>query len=1280
MMFPKLFLLLTLLLAGHASAAGLIVNAPKLGGSPVLDGKLDDRAWENASGSLVAFAPKSDALAEQRGSFRIGTHDGLLFLAFEIRTMPRMAAGRIVGRNGDISQDDSVDFYLSASGKSLRVAITAAGTLVTLLDGEASQFPCRAAATLIGTDDAVGGEVERGFIVEVEIPLQTLGLNPAETGATKVDFQVALRFKGIVQATWAPASDGAQVDAKSGGKLSFAGKAERIDGIQILPPERKVKLSGFFAQGGSYKIQPGDKVKALRSGAFAEDIAYPEAKFSITISGKIFSYTFAVDPGQVESITATAAPSRQEILIYGDSTAAAQQYGRQVRAAFLRGGQRLWEKTLNLGDPKSRLSEWVPYSDWGNGDVEFILEGVGNQGEARKTHTKLKLPEKPYWADFELPELDKVPDPFTPVQAGPDSVSVWGRTHTFGGGPFFDQVESNGEDLLAAPITLSGQVNGVPIEWKSATWELLQSTELLARYHGKVESKDGTLVLDIVAAVEFDGMAYFQARLQPSRTPMIDDLKLVIPFKKEQAKLFMRSGVEGYSWNDFSTWRLSGNIPDKPLPSKFSNWFWVGTQSRGLEWFAEHHLGWTPANPGEVITVVPGSESTDLVFDIIGNPRKLEAPLDIEFGLMASPIKKRRLNSDLPGFKVLAMADLPNPGDKAYEYPWIFMPLSPKMMDKDGCFEVDMRIDAFDPKNKQVSLMSHGRGDGFELDLVYLPEEKKIQITKVNTTRVDKQNPKKIDVIGEAMFSLEPGTWHRFQWNYGKQCELFIDGKPVIAADYVGGYPPFSFIYCYRSIGGYSAITLAGWRISDKPRKVNTAPPLSGFKADAETEHLENLRTDPTAMGYCDTEVGWLETPAYLRGKWTYNPEKHWLTGHKLAPQTWYEYYAKLGIRRLIPFNWAKGIIGHLGPHDSELFLKKIQAAKEVGIGVLPYAPEGIVDNAPYFSDNVREIVQGPPNEPLPLSWRESGTVNYRGTPSSQSRNKLALSAVDEYMRAGAEGSYWDGQSEPFLTGNPLTDRPERLDPATGKWVQTRPIRENRRFLWQIVTLMRKHHPNAMVFAHLGGFLLPTLGMVDITMNGENLGMFPDTWKEKIEPPVIQAEFSGRPFGLNTVAIMNSNFRVPPEWSAGLMNLHGTSCGAMWGMFPERAAPLWRLTEDFDCETADWLPYYDRKNLPFQPESPDVLASAFVHKGERALLFVANWSENEVSGKIRIDWEKLGLPPDTKVFDLNRNRAVPVQQATINIPLKPHAIRYIWIGPNPPQPYREVYDAMPEAK
>lgn len=109
-------------------------------------------------------------------------------------------------------------------------------------------------------------------------------------------------------------------------------------------------------------------------------------------------------------------------------------------------------------------------------------------------------------------------------------------------------------------------------------------------------------------------------------------------------------------------------------------------------------------------------------------------------------------------------------------------------------------------------------------------------------------------------------------------------------------------------------------------------------------------------------------------------------------------------------------------------------------------------------------------------------------------------------------------------------------------------------------------------------------------------------------------EVSGIPFGLMSETLDNYNY-----WR-----------GMCFGMTPRlgwsgNPAPMWTLMDDFGFDSSTMYGFWD-ENTPVTVDDKDVKVTTFLN-GDKALVVIANWSNDTVSCKFQIDEEKLGFKP-----------------------------------------------------
>jgi|GEM_PF-2559068 len=1269
----KLFVVLTvfiLLFAGYA-CWGSTINAPTFSGNPpVIDGKMDPGEWDGASAAPVCLTSNGD-LASPRGRFYVGRSAGNLYLAFVTDSMLRMPVAKALKRDGNLWEDDAVEFYLKADSYTYQVIVNSSGVIYDNRSGDAAwNGPWKAAVSTIGSEWAVGyagGETpKRGFIVELMLPLDQLGVK-IPTDGDVWGFRAIFDMVGAnPQAVW-QRMDNLDFKTSGFGKLVFGGPPNRLEEIKLDEDGRLVKLTGTFGEytGCSVGEVGGGTPNnvALWGGPIVEPIKLPGGSRYIIEAKNTDHYLFGFPVVAKLSIPVLACPipSRESFYISCDPVKVSPEDRKLIRLSIARDNNTLWTGSIDLPKLTMRNDQYISYKGWGAGPVQLVV----SKDEAGKSvelgRISLKVPSYvPAWTKFVMPKTPAVPKPWVPVNAEKNVVKVWGREYSFGKSPFLDQVNVLGASVLASPVTMRGMVDGKNISWKVTSWKLISRADEKAVYEGKATA--GALNIDVRTTIEFDGAIRLDWKLSPvNGAHKVRDLAFVVPVKPQVGKSMVWYGTEGYSFNDQTTWGRGLDVPKKNWTSLFTPSVWIGDQSRGIDWFADHRGNWTPADVKKAVEVSNTPKAVELILHIADKDRVIDKPLDFTFGLLATPTKQRPSPDDFTDDRTIATLNTFGLKTPVTTAPMIFIPRSDEDARPEGCIETDARVD-WDPENpasneKTAAIFEiHDSGGTNITDVEYLPSSK--------TLRVTHSSPEfGWLVIGEGKIDLKKGEWHRFSYNWGPNSSVYVDGKLIVTGEDKSPIAAWENNYSLYRVGCSGRWSLKGWRISYKQRSMDEVQPAVAWKEDANTQHLELLEYDPTPMNWTNPRIWSPRNPGYLVGNWTYDSKNRILIAGQYANfSTQAENLAKMGFRGGILWNWSNNILGNDGPLDRKLFEESNALCNKFGIRTLPYMTYGITNFSPDFEDYKWELSPVGPAEDIIVGWRESGQISYT-IPLVGSGAKRSLYSIDEAMRLGAGGVYFDGAFPPDNSTNPIQGYESPVDPLTGGKLQVWHWWDRREYMKNVYKLLKYYRNDAVIDCHAtNGFgSIPTLSFATCASNGESLGVIKD-WENWVSPQAIRAEIHGRQFGFNVDALMYVNRPVPPEYGMSLMAVHGQNPRTMWGLFSPRAAGLFKLSDKFNTKTAQWMPYYHPEKNAFKPTAKEVFASAFVHPGKRTLLLIANLSDTARTDTIRIDWKKLGLKPTSTVIIYNWNGSVPVKNNTISLRFNARQVLYVWIG------------------
>jgi len=157
----------------------LVISAVSVKPAPVVDGKLDDACWSQASRLEEFFCPNTDVAPPEKTVALICVDERALYLAFECydRT-PGDIAAKETRRNGDTSHDDFVIIALDPwhkHGDTYQFIVNATGT-------QAEQIPGGSATKIEWRGDWSGAAVRTsyGWSAEMAIPYSILRYSPGQ--------------------------------------------------------------------------------------------------------------------------------------------------------------------------------------------------------------------------------------------------------------------------------------------------------------------------------------------------------------------------------------------------------------------------------------------------------------------------------------------------------------------------------------------------------------------------------------------------------------------------------------------------------------------------------------------------------------------------------------------------------------------------------------------------------------------------------------------------------------------------------------------------------------------------------------------------------------------------------------------------------------------------------------------------------------------------------------------------------------------------------------------
>jgi len=258
-----------------------------------------------------------------------------------------------------------------------------------------------------------------------------------------------------------------------------------------------------------------------------------------------------------------------------------------------------------------------------------VTENGRALGSAEKPFEKIPAPE---WMGNTLGISDEVPRPWTPVEGESGAVRLWGREYLWDESLFPAQMTTQGEELLARPVNLKVIAAGreIPVTVRQMNWT--------RKGPGRIELSGlgslGPLSIKAQWRIEYDGLAWCRLTLSGSSRRKLESLVLEVPLRVKAATLQNLNIVQ----NNLD---LAGRVRSLSAAIVKHPFIWLGNEIGGLQWSAETDRTWRLKDKKNQIEVIPGDEEVLLRIHFVDHPVSLKQPLEIEFGLQATPVKPR---------------------------------------------------------------------------------------------------------------------------------------------------------------------------------------------------------------------------------------------------------------------------------------------------------------------------------------------------------------------------------------------------------------------------------------------------------------------------------------------------------------------------------------------------------------------------------------------------------------------------------------------------------------
>lgn len=271
---------------------------------------------------------------------------------------------------------------------------------------------------------------------------------------------------------------------------------------------------------------------------------------------------------------------------------------------------------------------------------------VSGRTLATKSSEPYELP-RTKWLGNDLGKTDTIQPPWTPIQRDGKTLKVWGRSHALAGGfGLPQQITSAGKPMLARPIELEIEHDGrsQPIQGARLSFDTLKPHE--ANWTGSASA--GGVQIHLRGRLEYDGLLKFTLRLTPAQRPVeIQALRLQMAMPAERALFLHTTGDQTYWWYTYKACTATNpGVFHDNLKQQFGSKatflpvVLFSDHERGLEWFAENISGWQVDDRKPIQQMIRDPDGVvRLESQLANQPFTLDRPIEITFGLMATPVK-----------------------------------------------------------------------------------------------------------------------------------------------------------------------------------------------------------------------------------------------------------------------------------------------------------------------------------------------------------------------------------------------------------------------------------------------------------------------------------------------------------------------------------------------------------------------------------------------------------------------------------------------------------------
>ncbi|MBE6405423.1 MAG: hypothetical protein E7040_05320 [Lentisphaerae bacterium] len=296
----------------------------------------------------------------------------------------------------------------------------------------------------------------------------------------------------------------------------------------------------------------------------------------------------------------------------------------------------------------------APYGIPADGTYQWNLKVIRKDGSVMEENNgEFKTKKNFEWLGNNLGKDRIVIPPFTKMTVNGNTVSCTLRDTKFSSNGFPESIIAAGKEVLSSPIKLYYQ-DAAGKEHAFAGKGFKITSQADDRVEMSASSTAGLLSTDLTAWMEYDGVFYYTMNLKAEKPVEVKKLYLEVPVEK--GDLFHAVGASfrshvlfwrtkdlvgnGVIWKS-SQYPVGGAVTGSFLPS-----VWLGTFKNGISFFAESDKGWINSRKSDCIELIRRNGKIVLRINFVAKSATLKAPRKLEFGFVATPLKKRPVGAE----------------------------------------------------------------------------------------------------------------------------------------------------------------------------------------------------------------------------------------------------------------------------------------------------------------------------------------------------------------------------------------------------------------------------------------------------------------------------------------------------------------------------------------------------------------------------------------------------------------------------------------------------------